>query len=151
MEGGSSARVGTKDGPAVSCSAVVVATNTPVNDRLAIHTKQAPYMTYALGVSVPRGWVSKGLYWDTLDPYHYVRLQRLETTAGAVDPSKEELLIVGGEDHKTGQAADPDERYRRLETWRGALSAHGSGGVSLVGTGDGDHRRSRLHRPQSRR
>jgi Rieske Fe-S protein len=101
---------------------VVVATNTPVNDRFAIHTKQAPYMTYVVGVSVPRGWVSKGLYWDTLDPYHYVRLQRLETTGGAgsgaaVDPTKEELLIIGGEDHKTGQAADPDERYRRLEFW----------------------------------
>jgi len=28
-----------------------------------------------------------------------------------------EVLIVGGEDHKTGQAHDADERYARLEDW----------------------------------
>jgi hypothetical protein len=109
MEGGSAARVKTANGPEVVCSAIVVATNTPVNDLFAIHTKQAPYMTYALGAIVPRGWVTKALYWDTLDPYHYVRLQKLEPrtdgeTGHFYDPEKEELLIVGGEDHKTGQA-----------------------------------------------
>jgi glycine/D-amino acid oxidase-like deaminating enzyme/nitrite reductase/ring-hydroxylating ferredoxin subunit len=158
MEGGSSARVQTKEGPAVSCSAVVVATNTPVNDWLAIHTKQAPCITYALGISVPRGWVSKGLYWDTLDPYHYVRLQRVGTaaggtgTAGGLDPAKDELLIVGGEDHKTGQAADPDDRYRRLESWTrerfprmGAVAFRWSGqvmetldGLAFIGPNPGD-------------
>jgi glycine/D-amino acid oxidase-like deaminating enzyme/nitrite reductase/ring-hydroxylating ferredoxin subunit len=122
MEGGPSARVLTANGPQVHCSAIVVATNTPVNDLFAIHTKQAPYLTYAIGALVPRGWVTKGLYWDTLDPYHYVRLQKLEPpTDGADGPSydvdNEELLIVGGEDHKTGQATDHEERYQRLEAW----------------------------------
>jgi Rieske Fe-S protein len=114
--------VRTAAGPEVACSALVVATNTPVNDRFAIHTKQAPYLTYAVAAAVPRGWVTKGLYWDTLDPYHYVRLQKLETAESgeggvALDPSREELVIVGGEDHKTGQASDHEERYRRLEAW----------------------------------
>jgi len=123
MDGGSSARVKTVNGAEVACSAIVVATNTPVNDRLAIHTKQAPYLSYVVAAPVPRGWVTKGLYWDTLDPYHYVRLQKLEasspgtTASDPFDPAKEELLIVGGEDHKTGQANDQDDRYRRLETW----------------------------------
>jgi Rieske Fe-S protein len=27
------------------------------------------------------------------------------------------VLIVGGEDHKTGQADDADQRFRRLESW----------------------------------
>jgi Rieske Fe-S protein len=71
---------------------------------------------------VPRGWVTKGLYWDTLDPYHYVRLQKLEPrTDGegglSYDPENEELVIIGGEDHKTGQAFDQEERYKRLESW----------------------------------
>jgi glycine/D-amino acid oxidase-like deaminating enzyme/nitrite reductase/ring-hydroxylating ferredoxin subunit len=122
MDGGAAARVTTANGPHVACSAIVVATNTPVNDLFAIHTKQAPYLTYALGALAPRGWVTKGLYWDTLDPYHYVRLQKLEPrTDGAgelgYDVDKEELVIIGGEDHKTGQASDQEERYQRLEAW----------------------------------
>jgi len=88
----------------VTADAVVVATNVPVNDRVAIHTKQAPYMTYVIGARVPPGSVPRVLSWDTGDPYHYIRTQ-------------EDLLIVGGEDHKTGQASDTRERYARLEAW----------------------------------
>ena len=88
----------------VCADAVVVATNVPVNDRVAIHTKQAPYMTYVIGARVPRGAVPQVLSWDTGDPYHYIR-------------TYDDLLIVGGEDHKSGQAKDNPERYRRLEEW----------------------------------
>ena len=108
IEGGAEARVETTHGPAVSCEVVVVATNTPVNDRVAIHTKQAPYVTYAIGVRVPKGSVTRALYWDTGDPYHYVRLQ---------SEDGDDVLIVGGEDHKTGQENDGAERYARLEQW----------------------------------
>jgi glycine/D-amino acid oxidase-like deaminating enzyme len=109
IEGGDSeARVETRHGPVVSSELVVVATNTPVNDRIAIHTKQAPYVTYVIGVRVPKGSVTRALYWDTGDPYHYVRLQ----TENGYD-----VLIVGGEDHKTGQADDGEERFERLEQW----------------------------------
>jgi Rieske Fe-S protein len=94
----------------VTSEIVVVATNTPVNDRVAIHTKQAPYVTYAIGVVVPKGSVPRALYWDTGDPYHYVRLQ-------SNNDNSHDVLIVGGEDHKTGQANDGDERYARLEQW----------------------------------
>jgi glycine/D-amino acid oxidase-like deaminating enzyme len=76
VEGGTPAQVKTSDGRLVTAEAVVVATNSPVIDRVAIHTKQAPYMTYVVGLFVPRGAVTTALYWDTLDPYHYVRLQR---------------------------------------------------------------------------
>jgi len=108
IEGGSEARVETTDGPVVTCEAVVVATNTPVNDRVAIHTKQAPYVTYVIGVRVPKDSVTRALYWDTGDPYHYVRLQNEDGY---------DVLIVGGEDHKTGQANDGQERFGRLEQW----------------------------------
>jgi glycine/D-amino acid oxidase-like deaminating enzyme/nitrite reductase/ring-hydroxylating ferredoxin subunit len=108
FEGGNEARVETSHGPVVSSDVIVVATNTPVNDRVAIHTKQAPYVTYVVGVAVPKGSVKRALYWDTGDPYHYVRLQSDE---------KHDVLIVGGEDHKTGQANDGNERYAKLEQW----------------------------------
>ena len=45
--------VATEAGPVVTAGAVVVATNSPINDRLAIHTKQAPYLTYVIGARVP--------------------------------------------------------------------------------------------------
>ena len=106
--GGDSARVKTSAGYTVSAAAVVVATNSPVQDIVTIHTKQAPYRSFVVGARVPRGTVSKLLLWDTLDPYHYVRLQR----AGEHD-----VLIVGGEDHKTGHEDDAEARYGRLAAW----------------------------------
>jgi glycine/D-amino acid oxidase-like deaminating enzyme/nitrite reductase/ring-hydroxylating ferredoxin subunit len=119
VEGGAPARVRVRGGRVVTAGAVVVATNTPVNDLVAIHTKQAPYLTYVIGARVPRGSVSRALYWDTLDPYHYVRLQPAAdgTAAGVSGPGAGDVLIVGGEDHKTGQAEDQAERYARLEAW----------------------------------
>jgi glycine/D-amino acid oxidase-like deaminating enzyme/nitrite reductase/ring-hydroxylating ferredoxin subunit len=88
----------------VTANAVVVATNVPVNDRVAIHTKQAPYMTYVIAARLPAGAAPQLLSWDTGDPYHYIRFY-------------DDLLILGGEDHKTGQAADAPERFARLEAW----------------------------------
>jgi glycine/D-amino acid oxidase-like deaminating enzyme/nitrite reductase/ring-hydroxylating ferredoxin subunit len=100
IDGGETARIETKGGPLVTADAVVVATNTPVNDLVAMHTKQAPYRSYAVGLRVPRSSVTQALYWDTLEFYHYVRLQPLS--------DEHDLLIVGGEDHKLAQ---------KLELW----------------------------------
>jgi nitrite reductase/ring-hydroxylating ferredoxin subunit len=73
------------------------------------HVKQAPYRTYVIGAKVPRDSLAYALYWDTADPYHYVRLQPVDDSS--------DVLIVGGEDHKTGQKDDAAERFARLETW----------------------------------
>jgi nitrite reductase/ring-hydroxylating ferredoxin subunit len=58
--------------------------------------------------------VERALYWDGSwqvgDSYHYTRM------SGALAPDAE-FLIVGGEDHKTGQADDGHERFARLEDW----------------------------------
>ncbi len=109
IEGGTPARVGTERGPVVKAGAVVVATNAPVNDRFVLHTKQAPYLTYAIAAPVPRGSLTRALFWDTLEYYHYVRTQPLD--------DGRDLVIIGGEDHKSGQADDEPERYNRLEAW----------------------------------
>jgi glycine/D-amino acid oxidase-like deaminating enzyme/nitrite reductase/ring-hydroxylating ferredoxin subunit len=115
IKGDSPATIHTTGDRAVTADVVVVATNSPVNDLVAIHTKQAPYLTYVIGVRVRQGLVPRGLYWDTLDPYHYVRLQRLPSRREQAD--SDELLIIGGEDHKTGQARDGEQRFARLEAW----------------------------------
>ncbi len=104
VEAGPPAVVTTEAGHTVTADFVVCATNTPVIDWLVIHSKQAAYRTFVIGARVPAGSVPPALYWDTADPYHYVRLQG-------------DVLIVGGEDHKTGQENDAYDRFAYLEAW----------------------------------
>jgi len=117
VHGGANARVVTEDGAEVKVKkGIVIATNTPFNDRVVMHTKQAPYRTYVVAARVPKGSVTKALYWDTADPYHYIRLQ--DVPAGPRGGQTDyDLLIVGGEDHKTGQEDHPEARLRCLEEW----------------------------------
>lgn len=120
IESGPPARVTTENGQQILADHVVVATNSPINNRwadlFAIHMRQAPYRTYVIGARVPSGSVEKALYWDTDEPYHYVRLQKAPSSMNGAE-ADDEILIVGGEDHKTGQADDAEERYARLEAW----------------------------------
>jgi glycine/D-amino acid oxidase-like deaminating enzyme/nitrite reductase/ring-hydroxylating ferredoxin subunit len=99
----------TERGPVIRASAAVFATNSPTNDKVAIHTKQLPDRTYAIAGRVPKGSVPDALVWDTLEAYHYVRIQPLSEA--------EDLLIVGGEDHRSGEMNDMDDRFARLEQW----------------------------------
>jgi len=99
-------------GSRVTADYMVVATNTPspINDWFGIYTKQASYQSYVIGASVARGAIPDALYWDTGDPYHYVRLNRLRG-------SKKDVLLIGGEDHKTGQFPEHGAPFLRLEAW----------------------------------
>jgi glycine/D-amino acid oxidase-like deaminating enzyme/nitrite reductase/ring-hydroxylating ferredoxin subunit len=99
----------TEAGPKIRAGAAVFATNSPVNDTVALHTKQLPMRTYAIAGRVPRGSVPDALVWDTLAAYHYVRLQELS--------EDEDWLIVGGEDHRSGEASDMHRRIRALDEW----------------------------------
>lgn len=120
LEKGPPARVHTTAGHTITADSVVVATNTPINanwgDIFAVHMRQAAYRTFVIGARVPVGSIPRNLYWDTGDPYHYVRLQKAPDKTGGSHAGYE-ILIVGGEDHKTGQADDAPERYARLEAW----------------------------------
>lgn len=100
---------------------IVVATNTPINNIFNMHTKQYAYRSYVIAGKIPKGTLPYSLWWDTGDmdskwvsqPYHYVRLENFDDAY--------DLLIAGGEDHKTGQSDEEDitesERYFRLEAW----------------------------------
>jgi glycine/D-amino acid oxidase-like deaminating enzyme/nitrite reductase/ring-hydroxylating ferredoxin subunit len=101
--------VTTAAGHQTKAKTAVIATNSPINDRVAIHSKQAPYRTYAFAAEIQSGAITDALYWDTYDPYHYVRLQ--PGTGG------KDFLIVGGADHKTGEADDQESRFAALEAW----------------------------------
>ena len=146
IRGGVHADVRTKDGHLVTARHIVVATNTPVNDLVTMHTKQAAYRTYVIGLTLEQGAMPHMLLWDTPDPYHYVRV--------AKGPAGEDVLIVGGEDHKTGQPEDQgaEDRFERLLDWTrkrfpvtGALRYQWSGQVmepidlmAFIGRNPGD-------------
>jgi glycine/D-amino acid oxidase-like deaminating enzyme/nitrite reductase/ring-hydroxylating ferredoxin subunit len=103
-------------GRTVTAEHLVIATNSPINDRYAMHTKQAPYRTYVIGARIPRAALPAAFYWDTRDPYHYVRW--LRPPGADAEEGGTDLLLVGGEDHKTGQADGPEEQaFDRLEAW----------------------------------
>lgn len=109
------------NGVKIKANHIVVATNTPINDWVTMHTKQWPFRTYVIGAKIEKGKVPYALWWDTGNPnsewfskpYHYVRLEEFD--------KKHDMLIVGGEDHRTGQDQDgkhdEEERYRSLQRW----------------------------------
>lgn len=101
-------------GGKVTAKEVILATIMPIHDLLKMQeilpltTKAAPYRSYVMGVRLDGVSAPKGLFWDTAQPYHYTRCYN--TPAG-------EMLVVGGEDHKTGQEIDETECYRKLEQY----------------------------------
>src|SRR5688572_9684237 len=93
----------------INARRVVIATNAPITSRVMIPVKQAAYRTFVVAARIPAGSMEPALFWDTGDPYHYARMQQGQ--------DEFDYLIVGGEDHKTGQKNDAEERYANLERW----------------------------------
>lgn len=108
-------------GYTVKAAHIVVATNSPINDKYRMHLKQFAYRSYVLGATIKKNSLPKALWWDTGDfdtnknipPYHYMRL--------APFSDREDLLICGGEDHPTGIMEDKTDtearHYEKLEAW----------------------------------
>jgi glycine/D-amino acid oxidase-like deaminating enzyme/nitrite reductase/ring-hydroxylating ferredoxin subunit len=94
------------DRAVVSAPAVVVAAHVPIINRFFLITKLGAYRTYALGVELP--FPTDALFWDLGDPYHYTRPQQIDGR---------QFLIVGGEDHKVGEAPDTTIPFSRLEAY----------------------------------
>lgn len=100
-------------GQTVRCEDLVIATHNPVVGLAGLagatlfQTKLALYTSYVVAGRVPKGQVPDALWWDTSDPYYYLR----------VEPHRDfDVVILGGEDHKTGQQDDTVACYERLET-----------------------------------
>jgi glycine/D-amino acid oxidase-like deaminating enzyme/nitrite reductase/ring-hydroxylating ferredoxin subunit len=99
---GATCTLETESGQLVHAATVILATHSPINQVL-LQTKVAHSQSYV--VSGPCGPRPSALLWDLADPYHYTRTQR----------TREGLqLIIGGEDHPTGQAFDTETALERL-------------------------------------
>ena len=97
-----------ENGLIITAKVAVTATNTSLVNRVAVHEKQAPYRSYVIAARIKKGSAPDILLWDTACPYHYMRIQPGE---------RHDFLIVGGEDHKTGEADDALARRDRLYAW----------------------------------
>ena len=100
------------NGRNISCEHIVLATHNPLVGNRSLtgatlfQTKLALYTSYVVAGRIAKGVVPDALLWDTSDPYHFFR----------IEPRRDDdLVIYGGEDHKTGQADDTSECYERLE------------------------------------
>jgi glycine/D-amino acid oxidase-like deaminating enzyme/nitrite reductase/ring-hydroxylating ferredoxin subunit len=96
----------------ITCDSIVIATHTPLMGKANIvsatlfQSKLFLYSSYVIAGRAPHGAIPDALFWDTANPYHYLRL----------DPHKDyDTVIFGGEDHKTGQASDTEACYAALE------------------------------------
>ncbi len=111
----------TRKGCKVKAKHIVIATNSPVNNKYGIDLKQNGYRTYVIASLIEKGSVLKALWWDTGDkevnhsvpPYHYVRIMDYN--------DKYDLLISGGENHPVGDTeignVPEEKRYKALEKW----------------------------------
>jgi glycine/D-amino acid oxidase-like deaminating enzyme/nitrite reductase/ring-hydroxylating ferredoxin subunit len=95
----------------ISFDRVVMATNNPlvglasITSATLLQTKLSLYTSYALGARVPSNTLPEALFWDTREPYDYLRVDRHRGF---------DFIVYGGEDHKTGQKKATTKAYARL-------------------------------------
>jgi glycine/D-amino acid oxidase-like deaminating enzyme/nitrite reductase/ring-hydroxylating ferredoxin subunit len=94
------------------CEKLVLATHVPLMGEASLpratlfQSKLAGYSTYAIAATAPKGTSPAASFWDTDDPYFYLRVH---------SRPRHDVLIFGGMDHKTGQHGNPEECYAELE------------------------------------
>lgn len=110
-EGKDTRIVKTKDGE-VHAKYVVIATHIPCGDPNQISERITAFQTYCVEANIPSGILSEALYWDTQTPYHYFRVDHFPT---------HDRIILGGEDHKTGQGNDTESHFANLKNYLGKL------------------------------
>ncbi|MES2925027.1 MAG: FAD-dependent oxidoreductase [Verrucomicrobiota bacterium] len=100
------------NGHRVKFDQVVIATHVPLQGSAGtvgaslFQTKLASYSTYAIAAKASAGTLPEMIWSDTADPFHYLRVNR---------SPEGDVIIWGGEDHKTGQVLDTSECFDRLE------------------------------------
>ncbi|AFZ73521.1 FAD-dependent oxidoreductase [Natronobacterium gregoryi] len=94
-------------GGEVTAEQIVLATGFPILDRAGYFARLHPKRSYVLGLRL-EGQPPEGMYYRSGDSYRSVRTHRDDDG---------DLLLVGGENHKTGQGGSTTDRYRRLLRW----------------------------------
>jgi glycine/D-amino acid oxidase-like deaminating enzyme/nitrite reductase/ring-hydroxylating ferredoxin subunit len=85
---------------------VVIASHFPIYDKAFYFARMTPHRSYVLALRI-EGAIPDGMFIST-EPFHSLRSHPV---------GEGELLLVGGEGHKTGHGGDTLARYQRLEAW----------------------------------
>lgn len=99
-------------GHSIGSKLIVIATHVPLQGAVGtvsaalFQTKLASYSTYAIGARIEKGAAPQASFWDTAEPYFYLRVE---------EHADHSYAILGGADHKTGQTDDPEAHYRQVE------------------------------------
>jgi Rieske Fe-S protein len=100
------------NGHRINYQNVVIATHVPLQGNRGtmratlFQTKLASYSTYAVAATAPARTLPEMIWSDTADPFNYLRVDRTE---------EGDVIILGGEDHKTGQLVETADCFERLE------------------------------------
>jgi glycine/D-amino acid oxidase-like deaminating enzyme/nitrite reductase/ring-hydroxylating ferredoxin subunit len=122
---------------------VIAVTDAPITGGGLLDTKLRANRSYVIAFRVEPSNLPTGLFWDTEEPYHYIRTAH--TDHGPV-------LLIGGEDHRTGTDAEQEsfdaiERYARdrfnvieiVQHWSGQIMEPVDG-LPYIGARDSDSR-----------
>lgn len=86
---------------------VVIATGSPILNLGLLPLRMTVHRSYVLGVQVGGSIPDHSLFYSSEQPCHYIRGM----------PSSPGLLLVGGEDHTTGEVTDTKKSYADLERY----------------------------------
>jgi glycine/D-amino acid oxidase-like deaminating enzyme/nitrite reductase/ring-hydroxylating ferredoxin subunit len=103
VDDGAPCRVAT-DGGTVRADSVVVATNFPVSDDALYFARLSPKRSYVVAARL-EGETPEGMYYYPREPYFSVRPHAGE----------ESLVLLGGQNHRTGEGNSTEQRYQDLE------------------------------------
>ncbi|HTM54947.1 MAG TPA: FAD-dependent oxidoreductase [Pirellulales bacterium] len=105
---------------AVKCGAhtiradhLVMATHMPLTGKSSflsaslLQTKLYAFSSYVIGAAIPKGALPEASFWDTSQPYYYLRIDA---------HADSDYAIFGGLDHKTGQETEPQGSFHKLES-----------------------------------
>jgi glycine/D-amino acid oxidase-like deaminating enzyme len=126
--------------PDIKAKWILAATHFPPSPQpLRLYFKKAAYLTYVIETEFPPGTLPEGLFEDTQNPYHYMRVDRKEES---------DRVLVGGADHRMDihlsderafralrkylEMILPQKPYRPVRQWKGMIVEPGDG-LAFIG------------------
>ena len=95
-------------GHRVTARTVVLATHAPKLSPSPLLESLTGYLSYTLAFELGLTGFPAGLFWDTDEPYHYLR---------NVHDQGRDLLLIGGADQPIQTASPAEARFQRLEAY----------------------------------
>jgi glycine/D-amino acid oxidase-like deaminating enzyme len=97
----------TKNGTVIAKD-TIIATYNPIHAPLSLYFKKGTYTTYMIVAKIGKNIFEEAMYQDLENPYHYFRIDRKKSF---------DLIIAGGEDHRSQIPVSEKKSFRALEEY----------------------------------